>query len=183
MAMRSGWGWLTGIVLLSMAGCTPVTGRQARIWESGRRLETDPSEQAAAEVLEREAEELGSPQREAVEAALALLGTPRSEMDCSAFVGRAWSAAGVQLPRTVREQLDCGSPIVDVPLEPGDLVFFAFESRPADHVGLYVGHGQFLHVSSAAGCVQLASLSDPPFVTSWVAARRPESGSPLDPGA
>lgn len=181
--MRAGCGWFFGLAVLGVVGCTPITARQARIVESGRRLETDPVERAAVEDLQREVARLASPQREAVEAGLALLGTPRSEMDCSAFVGRAWSAAGVQLPRTVRAQLDFGTPIIDVPLAPGDLVFFAFESRPADHVGLYVGHGQFLHVSTAAGCVQLASLSEAPFVSSWVAARRPESSSVLDPGA
>lgn len=183
--MRRGAGQLAWTALLAwMAACTPISGRQARLWEAGRRIETDAAARAASETLASEADRLPSPQREVLTTAFGLLGAPRSELDCSAFVARAWSAAGVDLPRTVREQLRFGADVAGEPLEPGDLVFFAFSSRPADHVGLYAGQGQILHVSSAAGSVQLASLAEPPFAGAQVAIRRP--GIPVarsEPGA
>jgi cell wall-associated NlpC family hydrolase len=160
-------------MLAGMAACSPITGRQARLWESGRKIETDARARAASEALAGEAAELPSPQREVLATAFDLLGAPRSELDCSAFVARAWSAAGVELPRTVREQLRVGSEVTGESPQPGDLVFFAFASRPADHVGLYAGRGQILHVSSAAGSVQLAPLAEPPFAGARVAVRRP----------
>ena len=164
-------------MLVCTAACMPITGRQARLWEAGRKIDTDPDARAVTEALAGDAARLPSPQREVMATAFGLLGAPRSELDCSAFVARAWAAAGVLLPRTVREQLRSGAEVDAGPLQPGDLVFFAFSSRPADHVGLYAGRGQILHVSTAAGAVQLAPLTDPPFATARVAVRRPGIGT------
>ena len=113
----------------------------------------------------------------AVAAALGLLGTADGQLDCSGLVRRAYAAAGVDLPRTVREQLEVGEPVLPQHLQPGDLVFFAFRHRTADHVGVYAGRGQMVHVSSSARCVQLVPLASPSIAGAHVAARRPAGGA------
>jgi cell wall-associated NlpC family hydrolase len=57
-------------------------------------------------------------------------------------------------------------------LLPGDLVFFAFERRPADHVGIYAGQGCGVHVASSARRVQVADLGAAAFVRAGAGARR-----------
>ena len=49
---------------------------------------------------------------------------------------------------------------------PGDLVFF----DALDHVGIYIGGGQFVHAPQTGDVVKITALSD--FGTSYVGARR-----------
>lgn len=81
----------------------------------------------------------------AVREALSLLGTPylwggttRAGFDCSGLTQHVWAAAGVKIPRTVRQQADAGTPIPLNQAQPGDLVVF-YPSR--HHVGIYIGGG------------------------------------------
>jgi cell wall-associated NlpC family hydrolase len=166
-----------GFAATWLAGCgVPITAREARWREEGRpRGAPAPAVDPSLD-LEASAAALGDPQRTVVQTALALLGSRDSGLDCSSVAAWAWAAAGVQLPRTVVEQLQSGE-AVERDLQPGDLVFFAFRRRPADHVGVYVGGGRIVHASSAAGSVQLAALAAEPFARSRVAARRPRSPS------
>jgi cell wall-associated NlpC family hydrolase len=166
--------WL--MCVAAAAGCAPVTARQARLHEEG--WKPPATQQAEANVRDLADATTGLPEvpRRAVSEALALIGAPRSDLDCSSFVARAYAAAGIDLPRTVREQMQVGDPVAASALQPGDLVFFAFRRRPADHVGIYAGNGQVVHVSSSAHSVQLASLDAAPFASAWVAARRPHAG-------
>ncbi|MFE9838110.1 NlpC/P60 family protein [Streptomyces sp. NPDC005551] len=62
--------------------------------------------------------------------------------DCSGLTRAAWMAAGVFLPRTVRDQADAGTSVPLSEIAPGDLVFFDDDSS---HVGLYAGHGMLIH--------------------------------------
>jgi cell wall-associated NlpC family hydrolase len=107
-----------------------------------------------------------------LQTALQRVGASSHGLDCSTFVCRAYAAAGVQIPSTVRDQMRRGAPIATEALSPGDLLFFSFRRRPADHVGIYTGRGTLVHVSSAARCVQVASLGAPPFASAFVGARR-----------
>jgi cell wall-associated NlpC family hydrolase len=61
--------------------------------------------------------------------------------DCSGFTMRAYAQAGVHLPRTSRQQYQA-SPHVDGELQPGDLLFWAYDtSDPGSihHVAIYLG--------------------------------------------
>lgn len=162
------WGCLAGVL-----GCTTITAKQRRAWEEGRILRPDPAADSTAAALVASTVALPEPEARAVRAALALRGTPQSLLDCSAFTARVWREAGVFLPRTVREQWTTGVPVTLAELRPGDLVFFAFAHRPVDHVALYVGENRVMHVSSAQGCVALASIVSAPFASACVGARRP----------
>jgi cell wall-associated NlpC family hydrolase len=162
---------------LVAAGCAPITMREMRDREAGLRPQNKPATQAAVATLTQEAATLPAPEQLAVTAGLDLLGTPQWSLDCSGFTARAWAAAGVVLPRTVREQWTVGVPVAAEDLQAGDLVFFAFSRRPVDHVALYVGGGQVLHVSSAHRQVALAGLDAAPFAAALVGARRPASAA------
>jgi cell wall-associated NlpC family hydrolase len=179
MLFRIGLGALGAVALYAGLGCSPISVRQARNWEAGGFVRPDPADSAVTVAIERDTEHLPDSARRAVEAALLMLGTPQSTLDCSSFTSRAWAAAGVSLPRTVREQWQIGVAVEAADLVPGDLVFFAFERRPADHVGLYMGHDTVAHVSSAQGRVALASLRSAPFAAACVGARRP--ATPVEP--
>jgi NlpC/P60 family len=92
----------------------------------------------------------------AVDFAYAQLGRPYSWgatgqegfYDCSGLMLAAYRSAGIELPRTSREQWFAGARILDTAdLQPGDLVFYATNlSDPSTihHVGIYVGAGNMI---------------------------------------
>ena len=78
-------------------------------------------------------------------------GTSRAGLDCSAFTQLAYSQVlGFTLPRTTESQASLGRPVDRYRLQHGDLVFFKINPR-LNHVGIYVGNGEFIHVSFRAG--------------------------------
>ena len=101
-------------------------------------------------------------------------GSDRRCLDCSAFAQLTYRERfGIALPRESSAQREAG---VEIPLEralPGDLLFFDTGLRK-QHVGIYAGQQQFLHVSTRAG-VMLSSLRDPYWAPRLRAAVRPTS--------
>ncbi len=176
--------WRVGI-LVSMStlafagsGCHRLTARDARAYENPPAGPTRTRATPAPETLRDAVATLPVARRQMIEFALDRLGSREPGLDCSRWVQRCYGAAGIEMPRNTRAQLAGGTAISTPQLEPGDLVFFAFRARPVDHVGLYTGNGAFVHVSSSAGCVQLARLDAPEFTAAHVANRRwigPES--------
>lgn len=90
-------------------------------------------------------------------------GTSASGLDCSALVQRAYSSAGVQLPRTSVEQSRSVQRRADNPV-PGDIVFFAIRApqgnKRIDHVGVYLGDGRFVHAPRPGAKVRIESLNN-----------------------
>lgn len=87
-------------------------------------------------------------------------GADRRGLDCSAFAQLTYRARfGIELPRESSAQRAAGVEIPFRRAEPGDLLFFDTGLR-TQHVGIYAGEQQFLHVSTRAG-VMLSSLRDP----------------------
>ena len=90
--------------------------------------------------------------------------SPNRGFDCSGLVQYVLEALRVDVPRTSREQSRVGFAVErdTNALLPGDLLLFG---RPADgvsHVGIYVGHGRYIHASSVAGRVIESPLNRPP---------------------
>jgi cell wall-associated NlpC family hydrolase len=84
----------------------------------------------------------------------------RSGTDCSGFTSQVFRSQGIKLPRTSREQAEVGKKVDFDHLKAGDLVFFhTVRGHRVGHVGIYIGHGQFIHASSAGGQVQVNSIS------------------------
>ena len=57
-------------------------------------------------------------------------------------------------------------------LRAGDAVFFADAAGSVDHVGIYLGGGEFIHAPVPGQRVSIASLYDAPWRGSYAAARR-----------
>lgn len=95
---------------------------------------------------------------------------PETGFDCSGFVRHIMKVAGVELPRTSREQARMGQEVPrDVSqLRVGDLITFGRGGR-ISHIGIYVGNGRYIHASSYAGRVTESPL---PTRSWWQGARR-----------
>jgi LysM repeat protein len=76
-------------------------------------------------------------------------------IDCSAFVKKVYEIFDVSLPRTAREQSLIGKKIGRDSLQEGDLVFF---KTRRDHVGIYVGNNQFVHLSYSSRQAKVDNL-------------------------
>lgn len=102
-----------------------------------------------------------------VDGARGLLGTPYrfggttpKGFDCSGLVRYTAQKAGVNLPRTAREQYSATKAVGKEELKPGDLVFFNTRGRGVGHVGIYVGDNKFIHAPNRRKDVQVTSLNN-----------------------
>ena len=123
--------------------------------------------------------------REAIQAALKLLGVPyvpggisRTGLDCSGLVYRVLQdTAGMDVPRGVGGLFGLGT-AVTYPMHIGDLVFFdtASEGSPSVpcHVGIYAGSGRFIHAASEGSHtgVIVSQLASPYYHDRFLGARR-----------
>lgn len=83
--------------------------------------------------------------------------SPRHGFDCSGLVYYAYRRAGYNIPRTTAGQYDESRRVSSDDLEAGDILFFQIGGEPS-HVGLYIGHGRFIHAPSHGERVSYASL-------------------------
>ncbi len=97
-------------------------------------------------------------------------GTSPGGFDCSGYVQHVFAMLGVPLPRTADAQYYAGHPTRGG-MAAGDLVFFqTYESGPS-HVGIYLGHGRFIHSSSSRG-VMISSISERYWSARYLGAKR-----------
>lgn len=87
--------------------------------------------------------------------------SPKQGFDCSGLVYYANLRAGIRLPRTSYGQFKATRPVSRRNLRPGDLVFFEIYRHRISHVGIYVGHHQFVHAPSSGKEVTIDDLNDP----------------------
>ena len=85
--------------------------------------------------------------------------TPQG-FDCSGLVHYAYSRAGLDVPRTTREQRRAIHHIRIGAAEPGDLLFFRTRFK-VSHVALYLGDGEFVHAPSTGKTVTVGTLANP----------------------
>ena len=82
--------------------------------------------------------------------------------DCSGFTCYVSKKNGVHLPRTSIRQAEVGKKITKSQLKAGDLIFFDTSKERkgfVNHVGIYIGGGNFIHASSGAKKVVISSLN------------------------
>ena len=78
-------------------------------------------------------------------------------IDCSGFAQQILAKFGVSLPRTSREQANCGRGISSAEMRPGDLIFYAGSGGTINHVAIYIGNGQVCHASNAKTGIKISS--------------------------
>lgn len=135
---------------------------------------------AAADATAAEESKPGSGVQTLLKRALALLGTPyrwggtgTNGFDCSGLVGYVFKTAlGVELPRVSRDMANTGLRIERSSLTAGDIVFFSRGGKRVDHVGIYVGNGQFLHAPRTGKDVMVSRLDQGYWSGKFMEARR-----------
>jgi hypothetical protein len=98
-------------------------------------------------------------------------GSSPSGFDCSGLVRYVYGRFGINLPHSSYADFDLGEAVSRWALKPGDLVFF----NDLGHVGLYIGHGRFIHAPHTGTTVQISTLSS--FNSSYDGARRIVTGA------
>ena len=76
--------------------------------------------------------------------------------DCSGFARYAFAGVGVQLPKYSGDQYTAGRHIPPSQAKRGDLIFYGPDG--SQHVTIYLGNGQMLEASSAAGRVTVSPV-------------------------
>lgn len=94
--------------------------------------------------------------------------------DCSGFVMAVFSKFKMKLPHSAAAQFKEGKPVKKKDLKPGDLVFFSTYRPGPSHVGIYIGHGKFIHASSSSRHrgVTISSLAEGYYRRRYIGARR-----------
>jgi peptidoglycan DL-endopeptidase CwlO len=127
------------LLALACSGVAATTGSAAR--------RVQPQEDLGIQVSKYARKFLGVPYRWGG-------GSPRSGFDCSGFVAYVYRHFGVELPHYTFAQFERGRHVSRRRLRPGDLVFF----DRLNHVGLYVGHGRFIHAPHTGARVRIELL-------------------------
>jgi len=76
--------------------------------------------------------------------------------DCSGFVRYAFAGVGVLLPKFSGDQYAAGRHVAPSQAKRGDLIFYGPDG--SQHVTIYLGNGQMLESSSAAGHVTVSPV-------------------------
>ncbi|MCT4594929.1 MAG: SH3 domain-containing protein [Anaeromicrobium sp.] len=100
--------------------------------------------------------------------------TGPNTFDCSGFTAYVYKQVGIKLPRVSRSQATVGTPVSKGQLLPGDLVFFKGGSGTINHVGIYLGGGDFIHCSSGKTAMKVivSNLNKGSYKRRYVKARR-----------
>ncbi|MEA4890455.1 MAG: NlpC/P60 family protein [Clostridiaceae bacterium] len=89
-------------------------------------------------------------------------GMSKSGFDCSGFTSYIYKQLfAVTLPRTAKSQASAGISVAKANIEIGDIICFDWSGSDGvcDHVGLYIGGGQYIHASYSSGKVVQSALN------------------------
>ncbi len=92
--------------------------------------------------------------------------TGPNKFDCSGFTQWVYRDSGINIPRISRDQARVGQFVQYEDLQRGDMVFFDTKKKrqgKVTHVGIYLGHGDFIHASSAGKSVVIYNFNQKPY--------------------
>ena len=81
--------------------------------------------------------------------------SPRTGFDCSGFVRFVYAHFGISLAHSSFADRWLGKHVGRWSMRPGDLVFF----DGGGHVGIYIGHGRFIHAPHTGTVVRIETMS------------------------
>ncbi|WP_243187422.1 NlpC/P60 family protein [Clostridium celatum] len=128
------------------------------------RVEELEAKEAASNTIDANRGEISSTGNGIVDFAYQYLGAPYvwgatgpTSFDCSGFTSFVYAnAAGIDITRTTYSQMGVGTPVSYSELQPGDLVF----TYGGEHVGIYVGGGQYVHAPMPGQGVKVGNITD-----------------------
>jgi cell wall-associated NlpC family hydrolase len=127
----------SGLVAMVLTGCATIPSRPA------------PDAAKANEIIRTAKGLLGTPYRYG--------GTTTKGFDCSGFVQYVFrNAAGVKLPRSSPKQFSATAPVRSGEEQPSDLLFWSIDHNGPSHVGIYLGHGRFVHAPGKGDAVKIS---------------------------
>lgn len=85
-------------------------------------------------------------------------GSTTAGFDCSGFTRHVFQQAGRSIPRSAAAQYSATSRVSRAQAQPGDLIFFSLAGRGVNHVGIYLGGGNFIGSQTSTG-VAVASIN------------------------
>jgi len=98
--------------------------------------------------------------------------SPDEGFDCSGLTRAVYQLAGLDLPRTSKDQFSSGTAVKLKDLKKGDLVFFSSpRGNNISHVGIYVGDNKFIHAPGRDQTIRVDSLSNSYFKKCFQGAR------------
>ncbi|WP_173917206.1 C40 family peptidase [Halobacillus sp. Marseille-Q1614] len=94
--------------------------------------------------------------------------------DCSGFAYNMHKANGYVIPRDATDQAASGEEIKLDEVQPGDLLFFAYENGKGNihHVGIYYGDGQMIHSPKTGKTIEIIPLKGTIYENELCSARR-----------
>lgn len=102
--------------------------------------------------------------------------SPEQGFDCSGLIFYAYNKIlAAKLPRTANEMYHYrrATIVANRDLRRGDLLFFHIHSRDiADHMGVYLGQGQFIESPRTGETIRVSNLSDDFWQDHYLGARR-----------
>lgn len=96
--------------------------------------------------------------------------SPATGFDCSGLTQYIYRQFGVGLPRTSYDQWTTGRHVSYDQLQPGDLVFFTTDGIFANHVGIYLGDGEFISAATPSQGVIVQNMNEPYWAHAFVGA-------------
>ncbi len=92
--------------------------------------------------------------------------------DCSGLVYYCYEQAGEPVPRTTAAQRRDAHWESIRNIHKGDLIFFKERGISSSHVGIYIGHGMFVHAPTTGQRVRIDRINDPYWRRHFVSVRR-----------
>ena len=101
--------------------------------------------------------------------------SPEGGFDCSGLVYYVYNKNGIKMNRVADDQMNQGTWVSYDNLLAGDLVFFGYGDY-ADHVGIYIGNGNFLHAANPSAGVRVSSMKETYYAKKYLGAKRVITG-------
>lgn len=139
-----------------------LDAKDAKVYKSGSDIPVPTGEQ----LVEEAKKFLGLPYLWA--------GAAGFGFDCSGFTHTVHKANGITIPRDSGPQSKEGLIIDKDQLQPGDLMFFAYDEGKGrvHHVAMYAGNGMMIHSPNTASTVRMDPISTPAYAVEFSGARR-----------